>query len=63
LPCQKAAPIPTSCCAALAEERSGVAGVVETHGRFETAALLGGLELLPRRRLSHRAPARSDLDR
>lgn len=40
--------------AALAERRSVVAGVVETHGRFETAALLAGLELLPRRRLSYR---------
>jgi two-component system sensor histidine kinase KdpD len=40
--------------AALAEGRAVVVGVVETHGRFETAALLGGLELLPRRRLSHR---------
>lgn len=40
--------------AALGEGRAVVVGVVETHGRFETAALLGGLELLPRRKLAHR---------
>lgn len=31
-----------------------VAGVVETHGRSETAALLDGLEVLPRRRVEYR---------
>jgi len=31
-----------------------VVGLVETHGRRETAALLEGLELLPRARLTHR---------
>ena len=31
-----------------------VAGVVETHGRTETAALLEDLEVLPRRRVRHR---------
>ncbi len=30
-----------------------VIGVVETHGRSETAALLGGLELLPRKELAY----------
>jgi two-component system sensor histidine kinase KdpD len=30
-----------------------LAGVVETHGRAETAALLEGLEVLPRRKLEH----------
>lgn len=30
-----------------------VVGVVETHGRAETAALLDGLEILPRRTLAH----------
>ncbi|HZU52780.1 MAG TPA: sensor histidine kinase KdpD, partial [Holophagaceae bacterium] len=30
-----------------------VAGVVETHGRSETAALLEGLEVLPRKELPH----------
>ena len=31
-----------------------VVGLVETHGRSETAALLDDLEVLPRRRISHR---------
>ncbi len=31
-----------------------VIGVVETHGRSETAALMEGLELLPRREVEHR---------
>lgn len=30
-----------------------VAGVVETHGRAETAALLEGMEVMPRRKLEH----------
>lgn len=30
-----------------------VAGVVETHGRQETAALIGGLEVLPRKAIEH----------
>ena len=30
-----------------------VVGLVETHGRAETAAMLDGLEILPRRRVSH----------
>ncbi|WP_165223910.1 sensor histidine kinase [Affinirhizobium pseudoryzae] len=30
-----------------------VVGLVETHGRSETAALLDGLEILPRRRVAH----------
>ena len=43
--------------AARAERTSGtevVIGVVEAHGRFETAALLDGLELLPQRRVQYR---------
>ena len=39
-----------------------VAGVVETHGRAETAALLDGLELLPRRRIEHRGHVLEELD-
>ncbi|MFB2551334.1 ATP-binding protein [Ensifer soli] len=31
-----------------------VVGLIETHGRSETAALLDGLEILPRRRVAHR---------
>ena len=41
-----------------------VVGIVETHGRADTAALLDGLEQLPRRRVEHagRALAEFDLD-
>jgi two-component system sensor histidine kinase KdpD len=31
-----------------------VVGIVETHGRAETAALIDGLELMPRARLDYR---------
>ncbi len=34
--------------------RDVVVGVVETHGRYETASLLLGLEILPRHKLSYR---------
>jgi two-component system sensor histidine kinase KdpD len=37
-----------------AEGTDVVVGLVETHGRSETAALLEGLEVLPRRRVVHR---------
>jgi two-component system sensor histidine kinase KdpD len=36
------------------EKRDVVVGIVETHGRYETGALVLGLELLPRRKLDHR---------
>ena len=36
------------------EKRDVVVGVVETHGRYETAALVLGLELLPLRRVLYR---------
>ncbi|HEX6274455.1 MAG TPA: sensor histidine kinase KdpD [Polyangiaceae bacterium] len=36
------------------EKRDVVVGIVETHGRYETGALVLGLELLPKRKLSHR---------
>ncbi|MEQ1781731.1 MAG: DUF4118 domain-containing protein, partial [Hyphomonadaceae bacterium] len=41
-----------------------IAGVIETHGRSETAALLEGLEVLPKRQLGEpgRAIAEMDLD-
>src|ERR1700757_1054695 len=42
---------------ARARKRDGydiVAGVVETHGRKETQALLEGLEIIPRRRIEYR---------
>lgn len=39
-----------------------VAACVETHGRTETAELLEGLEILPRRRVSYRGVALEELD-
>jgi two-component system sensor histidine kinase KdpD len=45
-----------------AEGRDVLAGVVETHGRTETAALLEGLEVLPRRVLPHRDKDLTEFD-
>ena len=42
--------------------RDVVVGLVETHGRAETAALLAGLEVLPRRRVGHRGTALEEMD-
>jgi two-component system sensor histidine kinase KdpD len=39
-----------------------VAGVVETHGRSETAALLHGLELVPRRRVEYHGVIMEEMD-
>lgn len=39
-----------------------VVGVVETHGRAETEALLNGLEVLPRRRLTYREQILEEMD-
>src|SRR6201990_3202006 len=39
-----------------------VVGVVETHGRAETEALLEGLEVLPRKRLEYRDQALGEMD-
>ncbi len=39
-----------------------VAGVVETHGRRETEALLEGLEVIPRRRIEYRGQTLQELD-
>lgn len=39
-----------------------VAGVVVTHGRAETEALLGGLELLPRRQVAYRGTTLEEFD-
>lgn len=47
---------------ALARGRDVVVGLVETHGRAQTADLLDGLEVLPRRRLSHRGGDFTELD-
>lgn len=51
--------------AARLQKRAGVhllAGVVETHGRQETEALLDGLEVLPRRKVSHRGIVLAEFD-
>ena len=39
-----------------------VAGVVETHHRAETEALLAGLEILPRRRVEYRGSTLEEFD-
>jgi len=51
--------------AARAEHANGrdvVVGVVETHGRYDTAALLLGLEILPRRKIVHRTVELEEFD-
>jgi two-component system sensor histidine kinase KdpD len=51
--------------AARARRKAGVdvvAGVVETHGRRETAALLADLEVLPRRRMEYRGITLHEFD-
>jgi len=45
-----------------AEGRDVLAGVVETHGRGETEALLAGLELLPRRRVEYKGHQLTEFD-
>jgi two-component system sensor histidine kinase KdpD len=47
---------------AVAEGVDVVVGLVETHGRGETAALLDGLEVLPRRRHDHRGQQLAEFD-
>src|ERR1700675_749023 len=39
-----------------------VVGVVETHGRRETEALLAGLEVIPRRRIEYRGQLLQEMD-
>ena len=39
-----------------------VVGVVETHGRAETEALLAGLEVIPRRRFDHKGQGLEEMD-
>jgi two-component system sensor histidine kinase KdpD len=39
-----------------------VAGIVETHGRSETAALLDGLEVLPRKEIAHKERILTEFD-
>ncbi|HJV75446.1 MAG TPA: two-component system sensor histidine kinase KdpD [Noviherbaspirillum sp.] len=45
-----------------AEGQDVVVGVVETHGRKETEALLDGLEVLPRRRIDYRGKILTEFD-
>src|SRR3954466_5599205 len=47
---------------AKAAGRDVVVGVVETHGRAETAALLQGLEIIPRRAVAHRGHTLQEFD-
>jgi two-component system sensor histidine kinase KdpD len=42
--------------------RTVLVGVVETHGRAETEALLEGLDVLPRRRIDYRGKALTEFD-
>ena len=39
-----------------------VAGLIETHGRADTQAQVGALEVLPRQRLAHRGQALEEFD-
>src|SRR5436305_14881605 len=39
-----------------------VIGVIETHGRAETAALLDGLEPVPRRRIEYKGVVLEEMD-
>ena len=45
-----------------AEGRAPLVGVVETHGRLDTAAMLEGLEVLPRKTFAHRGNALAEFD-
>ena len=45
-----------------ADERDTVIGLLETHGRLETAALAEGIELVPRRELDHRGTRLTEMD-
>jgi two-component system sensor histidine kinase KdpD len=44
------------------EGRDVVVGLVETHGRYDTGALLLGLEILPRKKFEHRGVKLDELD-
>jgi len=44
------------------EKRDVAIGIVETHGRYDTGALLIGLELMPRRQVEHRGIKLEELD-
>jgi two-component system sensor histidine kinase KdpD len=44
------------------ESRDVVAGIVETHGRFETTTLLAGFECLPRKAIAYKGTTLEELD-
>lgn len=44
------------------EGRDVVVGIAETHGRYDTGALLLGLEILPRKKVDHRGVVLEELD-
>ncbi len=44
------------------EGKDVIIGIVETHGRVETAALLNGLEVLPRKAITYRGHAMMEFD-
>jgi two-component system sensor histidine kinase KdpD len=48
--------------ARLKEGKNIVVGVVETHGRKETEALLDGLEIIPRRHLKYKNRSLGEMD-
>ncbi len=48
--------------ARMQEERDVVIGVVETHGRRETEALLQGLEIIPRQRIEYKGRILEEMD-
>ncbi len=44
------------------QKRNVVVGIVETHGRYDTGAMLVGLDLIGRRKLEHRGISLEELD-
>lgn len=46
----------------LGDDGGVLVGIVETHGRAETAALLAGLEILPRRKIEYRGATLEEMD-
>src|SRR5580693_6070341 len=44
------------------QKRDVVLGIIETHGRYDTGALLIGLEMLPRRSIEHRGIKLDEFD-
>src|SRR5580700_8813500 len=44
------------------QKRDVVAGIIETHGRYDTGSLLIGLDLLPRRAVEHKGIRLEEFD-